>query len=88
MSATAIREQRQTTLPADVSEAAGLKPGDRVDWRFEDGEIRGRKLESPSEPRRIVGKLVQKGGALVCDTDGLSIDPEDIARIVREERDR
>jgi bifunctional DNA-binding transcriptional regulator/antitoxin component of YhaV-PrlF toxin-antitoxin module len=44
MSATAIREKRQTTIPEDVSQAAGLKPGDQVDWRFEDGEIRGRKL--------------------------------------------
>jgi bifunctional DNA-binding transcriptional regulator/antitoxin component of YhaV-PrlF toxin-antitoxin module len=44
MSATAIREKRQTTLPADVSEAAGLEPGDQVEWRFEEGEIRGRKL--------------------------------------------
>jgi bifunctional DNA-binding transcriptional regulator/antitoxin component of YhaV-PrlF toxin-antitoxin module len=40
-----IREQRQTTLPVDVCEAAGLSPGDQVDWRIEDGEIRGRKLE-------------------------------------------
>jgi bifunctional DNA-binding transcriptional regulator/antitoxin component of YhaV-PrlF toxin-antitoxin module len=45
MSATMIREQRQTTLPVDVCEAAGLSPGDQVDWRIEDGEIRGRKLE-------------------------------------------
>lgn len=88
MSATAIREERQTTLPTDVSEAAGLKPGDQVDWRFEDGEIRGRKLEPRTKPRRIMGKLVQRGGALVCDTDGLTIDPEDIAQAVREERDR
>jgi len=88
MSATAIQEKRQTTLPADVSEAAGLKPGDQVDWRFEEGEIRGRKLSAQSEPRRVVAKLVRKGDALVCDTDGLTIDPEDIARAVREERDR
>ena len=45
MNATAMREKRQLTLPKDVSEAAGLKPGDEVDWRFEDGEIRGRKLK-------------------------------------------
>jgi bifunctional DNA-binding transcriptional regulator/antitoxin component of YhaV-PrlF toxin-antitoxin module len=88
MSATAIREEPQTTLPADVSEAAGLKPGDQVDWRFEEGEIRGRKIAPQSEPRRIVGKLFRRGGLLVCDTDGLTISPEDIARAVREERDR
>jgi bifunctional DNA-binding transcriptional regulator/antitoxin component of YhaV-PrlF toxin-antitoxin module len=44
MSATIVREKRQTTLPADVVEAAGIKVNDQVDWRFEDGEIRGRKL--------------------------------------------
>jgi bifunctional DNA-binding transcriptional regulator/antitoxin component of YhaV-PrlF toxin-antitoxin module len=44
VSATAIREKRETTIPEDVSNAAGLKPGDKIDWRFEDGEIRGRKL--------------------------------------------
>jgi len=44
MSATAIREKRQITIPEDVTEAAGLQPGDQVDWRFEAGEIRGRKL--------------------------------------------
>jgi len=87
MSTTTIRHQQQTTLPSDVSEAAGLKPGDQVDWRFEGGEIRGRKLAA-SEPRRIVASLVRRGGALVCDTTGLTIDPEAIARAIREERDR
>ena len=45
MNATAIRDKRQITIPSDVSKAAGLKPGDQVDWRFEEGEIRGRKLK-------------------------------------------
>ena len=85
MSATAVKEQGQATLPADVLKAAGLKAGDQVDWRFEEGEIRGRKVAA--EPR-IVSKLVRKNGALVCDTDGLQIDAEDIAQAVREERDR
>jgi bifunctional DNA-binding transcriptional regulator/antitoxin component of YhaV-PrlF toxin-antitoxin module len=50
VSATVIGEQRQATIPEDVSEAAGLRPGDQVDWRYEAGEIRGRKLlQEPSE---------------------------------------
>ena len=53
MSATVIRDKRQTTLPADVSDAAGLKPGDQVDWRFEDGEIRGRKFLPEAGPARF-----------------------------------
>jgi len=48
VSATIIREERQTTLPLEVCEAAGLAPGDQVDWRIEDGEIRGRKIEPES----------------------------------------
>jgi bifunctional DNA-binding transcriptional regulator/antitoxin component of YhaV-PrlF toxin-antitoxin module len=86
MSETAIGEKRQTTLPAEVSDAAGLKPGDKVDWRFENGEIRGRKMTS-QEPRVIQGKLVMRDGQLVLDTTGLTIDPENIAKAVREERD-
>ncbi len=45
MSATVLREKRQTTLPADVVDAAGIRVNDQIDWRYEGGEIRGRKLE-------------------------------------------
>jgi bifunctional DNA-binding transcriptional regulator/antitoxin component of YhaV-PrlF toxin-antitoxin module len=44
MSATAVREKRQITLPQDVFEAAGLEIGDQVDWQIDGGDIRGRKL--------------------------------------------
>jgi bifunctional DNA-binding transcriptional regulator/antitoxin component of YhaV-PrlF toxin-antitoxin module len=44
MSATVVREKRQVTLPREVVQAAGIKVDDQVDWRFEDGEIRGKKL--------------------------------------------
>jgi len=88
MSATAIRDKRQTTLPEDVAEAAGLEAGDQIDWRFEDGEIRGRKLVHPPEPKRIVRKLITREGELVIDTTGLIVDEEDITTAVRDERDR
>ena len=55
MSATIISEKRQTTLPADVCEAADLHANDQVDWTFAGGEIRGRKLS----PRRRAGQVVQ-----------------------------
>ena len=45
MSTTVVREKRQVTLPQEVVQAAGIKVDDQVDWRFEDGEIRGKKLE-------------------------------------------
>ena len=44
MSATVVREKRQVTLPQDVVQAAGIEVDDQVDWRYEDGEIRGKKL--------------------------------------------
>jgi bifunctional DNA-binding transcriptional regulator/antitoxin component of YhaV-PrlF toxin-antitoxin module len=60
MSATVVRDKRQTTLPQEVADAAGLKPGDQVEWTFEDGEIRGRKL-IPVKPEGN-RSLVKKGG--------------------------
>ena len=59
----------------------------QVDWRFEDGEIRGRKLVPQSEPRRVVAKLVRRGGRLIFEAKGVKITPEAIAAAVREERD-
>ena len=44
MSATIIDKKRRMTLPESICEAVGLKPSDRVEWRVEEGEIRGRKL--------------------------------------------
>ena len=88
MSATAVREKRQVTLPQDVFQAAGLRIDDQVDWRFEDGEIHGRKLVAQAEPRRIAGRLVKRGDALILQAEGIKVDPEAIAAAVREERDR
>ena len=45
MNTTVVREKRQVTLPQEVVQAAGIRVDDQVDWRFEDGEIRGKKLE-------------------------------------------
>jgi bifunctional DNA-binding transcriptional regulator/antitoxin component of YhaV-PrlF toxin-antitoxin module len=44
MSATIIDKKHRLTLPESVCVAVGLKPNDQVEWRVEDGEIRGRKL--------------------------------------------
>ena len=86
MNATAIREQRHTTIPEEVSEAAGLKPGDQVEWRFEEGEIRGRKLK-PEAPRTIKARLVRRGGQLTFELpQGVEIEPEAIGQAVAEER--
>ena len=86
MIATTIKDKRQTTLPAEVSEAAGLKPGDQVAWRYEDGEIRGRKLTPRPGPRRIKARLVKRGGRMVFETPGVTLAPEAIGQAVAEER--
>jgi hypothetical protein len=83
MSATAIRGRRQTTLPEDVFEAAGLRVDDQIEWRFEQGEIRGRKL-NPSMPEEIGLTDVPDGGIL---PKGWKPDAESIAAAIRDERD-
>jgi|tagenome__1003787_1003787.scaffolds.fasta_scaffold17462382_2 hypothetical protein len=87
VSATAIREKRQTTLPADITEAAGLKPGDQVDWRFEQGEIRGRKLVA-QQPKTAMAKLVRRAGRLTFELPkGVEIDGDAIGQTVADERE-
>jgi hypothetical protein len=54
MSATIVRAKRQTTLPEDVCQAAGIRIRDQVDWRYQDGEIRGRKLVPASAKAQTV----------------------------------
>ena len=44
MSATIIDKKHRMTLPESVCAAVGLKPNDQIEWRVEEGEIRGRKL--------------------------------------------
>jgi hypothetical protein len=61
MSATAVREKRQTTLPSDVCDPAGIEPGDQIDWRFEGGEIRGRKLVPAEEKVSTVKPVLYRG---------------------------
>jgi AbrB family looped-hinge helix DNA binding protein len=52
MKATTIDRKNRMTLPESIRAALGLKPKDRVEWRVEDGEIRGRRLavQRPREP--------------------------------------
>ena len=76
MSATIVREKRQTTLPADVVKAAGLHVNDQVDWRFEDGEIRGRKL-IPKQADEI--EVLD-----IDDVDPKTFMPKDGGKVVRE----
>ncbi len=44
MSATIIDKKYRMTLPESICAAVGLKANDQVEWRVEEGEIRGRKL--------------------------------------------
>ena len=45
MSATLIDKKHRMTLPVSICAAVDLKPNDQVEWRVEDGEIRGRKID-------------------------------------------
>jgi len=52
MKTTTIDRKHRMTLPESICAALGLKSNDRVEWRVEDGEIRGRRLavQKPREP--------------------------------------
>jgi bifunctional DNA-binding transcriptional regulator/antitoxin component of YhaV-PrlF toxin-antitoxin module len=55
MQDTILREKNQITLPSEVVEAAGLKPGrDRIVFRFEGGEIRGRPVVRSMTREQVV----------------------------------
>jgi len=86
MSATAVRKKRQTTLPAEVCEPAGIEVGDQIDWRFEDGEIRGRKLIAEVAKATTVRPVLYQGFWMMpgeVDMDRLA----DEVKQAREERD-
>ena len=57
----------------------------QADWRFEDGEIHGRKLTKVN-PRRIIVRLVHRGGIVVLEAPRGTLDPEAIGKAVEEER--
>ena len=83
MSATTVRKKNQTTLPADVLEAAGIRPKDQVDWRFEDGEIRGVKLV-PAKTENQTLTLVKKNGRHFLSQ---KLSREDILERIRADRE-
>ncbi len=83
MSATAVREKRQITLPQDVVEAVGLEVGDHVDWHVADGEIRGKKV-APEAPEDL--DLEDLDPKTLAPKRG-KITRESIVRAVRSDRD-
>jgi hypothetical protein len=62
VSATIIDKKHRMILPESICAAAGLKPNDQVEWRVQDGEIRGRKLVAqkpkPAFPRGSLRKYL------------------------------
>jgi bifunctional DNA-binding transcriptional regulator/antitoxin component of YhaV-PrlF toxin-antitoxin module len=88
MSATIVRAKRQTTLPEDVCQAAGIRIRDQVDWRFQDGEIRGRKLVPAPAKAQTVRPVKFKDLLILpqdIEVDFNRLDQE--LRAAREERD-
>jgi len=85
MSATVVRAKRQTTLPEAVCEAAGIRIHDQVDWRFEEGEIRGRKLVPACEKVRITRPVKFKD--LLIAPQNLEIDLDRLDEEFRRERE-
>ena len=84
MSAAAVRAKRQTTLPEEVCQAAGIKVRDQVDWRFEEGEIRGRKLFPVRQSVRLVRPVKFKD--LLIAPQNLEINLDRLDEELRRER--
>ncbi len=85
MSATIVRAKRQTTLPEDVCQAAGIRIRDQVDWRFEEGEIRGRKLVPVRERVRLVRPVKFKN--LLIAPRNLEVDLDRLDEELRQEKE-
>jgi bifunctional DNA-binding transcriptional regulator/antitoxin component of YhaV-PrlF toxin-antitoxin module len=85
MRATQVRAKRQTTLPEEVCQAAGIRIRDQVDWRFEDGEIRGRRLVPAEERARLVRPVKRKGLLMV--PQNLQVDLDRMDEELRQERE-
>jgi AbrB family looped-hinge helix DNA binding protein len=49
MQASTLTSKGQVTIPADVRKQLGLRPGDRVGFIVEDGEVRLVRMESRIE---------------------------------------
>ncbi len=84
MSATTVRAKRQTTLPEDVCEAAGIQIHDQVDWRYQDGEIRGRKLVPAREIVQTV-RPVRFKDLLILPQD-IAVDLDALDKQLRQDR--
>jgi hypothetical protein len=77
------------TVKADDSrrvQIPGIKAGQVFTLEDEGGKVILTPLQK-AEPKMVRLKLVEREGRLVADTTGLTIDPDDIARAVREDRD-
>lgn len=87
MSAAVVGEGGKTVLPKEICDAAGIAIWDQVDWRFQDGEIRGRKLKDSNSPKFV--RPVPFNDLLILPTD-LEIDLEQLDKDIaadREEQD-
>jgi len=85
MSATIVRDRRQTTLPKDVLDKAGIGPKDQVEWSFEAGKIIGRKLVPQEEDDGIV-KLVKGPNGLYRLPKGKKFKQKQIKKLLLEIR--
>lgn len=85
MSATVVRAKRQTTLPEDVCKAAGIRIRDQVEWRYEGGEIRGRKLIPAVKRPRLVRPITFKD--LLILPEHIEVDFEQVREDFSNERE-
>lgn len=85
MSATTVKANGECTLPPEICRAAGIRTLDQVDWRFEAGEIRGRKLSSSRQRARKVRPTPFKDLLILPSDIGVDLDQWD--KELKEERE-
>ena len=73
MSKTKVTTKGQVTVPKEVRERLGLRPGDELEFIEEDGVFRLRKRLPPTSLKKYRGYLKELAGA----------DPDKIVREMR-----
>lgn len=75
MAKSTITSKGQTTIPKEVRERLGLRPGDELEFTEEDGVFRLRKRLPPGAFEKYRGYLKHLAGH----------DPDELVREMREE---
>jgi hypothetical protein len=87
MSTSAIGPKWEIKLPTDICLAAGIQVSDTVEWRFEQGEIRGRKKQADDVVEKRLVRPEPFKDLLVLPQD-IEVDWDRVTQEMKEDRER